>query len=299
MKVIRMLGRGIRDSFKGVFRNFSLSFGTIICISVTLSVIAISLIGSLNVRHFASKIEQDVTMIIFLKQESNKEDVEETKKELESLPNIKELKYKSKFTVKNEMMKESNFYKTLFDNWEDSELPLKDSFEVKVKDLKKIEETAKKVETFSHVELVNYGKAMVKKMLGVFSLVDKIIVAIVGVLIFVMAVLIVNTISLAITSRSKEIEIMRVVGASNFAIRYPFVVEGMILGLLGSIIPIIIIIYGYSYFYNRLEGVLFTPIIELITPKPFVFKISLFILLIGVFVGMLGSARAVRKHFKI
>ena len=92
---------------------------------------------------------------------------------------------------------------------------------------------------------------------------------------------------------------MRLVGASNWTIKTPFVIEGMILGLFGSIIPIVITTYGYTAFYNHFDGYLFSELIQLIKPEPFIYTVSLIVVGIGILVGMVGSAGAVRKYLKI
>ena len=92
---------------------------------------------------------------------------------------------------------------------------------------------------------------------------------------------------------------MRLVGASNTAIKLPFVFEGFILGVIGSIIPIALSIYGYVLLFDKTGGYLFTKIITLTKPFPFVLYVSLFLLLVGSLVGMLSSWFAVRKHLKI
>ena len=92
---------------------------------------------------------------------------------------------------------------------------------------------------------------------------------------------------------------MRLVGASNSSIKLPFIFEGMFIGIIGSIIPIVLVVYGYYWVYDILNGRLLTDIISLITPSAIVFKISIFIVVIGAIVGMLGSASAVRKYLKV
>ena len=111
--------------------------------------------------------------------------------------------------------------------------------------------------------------------------------------------LIINTIKLTIFSRKREIGIMRLVGASNFSIKIPFIIEGMILGLFGSIVPVILTTYGYLAFYKHFDGYLFTKLIELIPPEPFIYQASILIIIIGIIVGMIGSASAVRKYLKV
>ncbi len=299
MKIFRMLGRGIRDAFKSAIRNFSLSFAAVSCISITLLVVAIAMVGSLNVDNFTKKMKEDVTMVVFVSAKADEKDIERIDKEIRAIANVESVVYKSKEEQKQELMAESDFFKTIMSDWDKDESPLKDSFQVKVVDLEKISDTSSKIKKIEQVEIVNYGEVMVEKMLSAFSLVEKLLIAIVVVLVFVTIVLIVNTIKLTIFSRQNEIAIMRVVGASNFNIRLPFVIEGMILGLLGSIIPVLFVIYGYIALYNRFEGHIFSPLIKLVTPYPFVFYVSAIIVLFGILVGMIGSSSAVRRYLKI
>ena len=149
------------------------------------------------------------------------------------------------------------------------------------------------------IKLVKYGEDMVKQLISLFDIVRKISVGVVVALIVVTAFLISNTIKITIFSRKKEIEIMRLVGASNINIKIPFIFEGLFLGVLGSIIPIIATTYGYVAIFKNFNGQLFSPFIRLITPEPFIYLVSGIVLLIGMLVGMFGSYLAVRKHLKI
>lgn len=299
MKVFRMLGRGVRDAFKSAARNFSLSIAAISCISITLLIVAIAMIGSLNVDNFTKNIKEDVTMIVFVNSKATDIDVERIDEEIRKISNVESVIYKSKAEQKAEMMKESDFFKTVMESWEEGESPLKDSFQVKVIRLEEISETAKRIKQIDLVEVVNYGEVMVDQMLSAFSFMEKLLVLIVVVLVFVTIILIINTIKLTIFSRQEAISIMRLVGSSNLNIKLPFVIEGMILGLIGSIIPVLFVIYGYIALYNRFDGIIFSQLIKLVPPYPFVFYISLVIALFGVLVGMLGSSQAVRKYLKI
>ena len=92
---------------------------------------------------------------------------------------------------------------------------------------------------------------------------------------------------------------MRLVGSSNVNIKIPFILEGLFLGIMGSIVPILLTVFGYVKLYEKFDGQLFSPFIKLIVPEPFVYFISLVLLAIGIMVGMFGSYTAVRKHLKI
>ena len=299
MKAIRMLKMSIRDSFKSVIRNYKLSLASISCITITLIIVAVAIIASLNVQNFTKEIEKDLTIVVFMDNDTTEEDIENIKEKFDKVDNIDKYTYKSKIEVKEEMQAESDVFNTVLSNWDEDESPLKDTFQIKVKDVEKIGKTADKIKNMDKVSVVRYGEGMVEKLISAFSSIEKVTYAIVIALIIVTVFLIVNTIELTISARSREIGIMRLVGASNWTIKTPFVIEGMILGLFGSIIPIVITTYGYSAFYEHFDGYLFSELIQLIKPEPFIYQASLAIMIIGVIVGMIGSSFAVRKYLKV
>lgn len=299
MKLFRMFGRNIRDAFKSVSRNFSLSIASISCISITLIVVGLALIISFNVDNFARTIKNDVTVVVFLKQDTTSEELETIKNKIASFENIDTIKVRTKEESKKEMMTESDIFKATMETWPEEDNPLRDSYLIKVKEIEKINATVKQIKTIDKVEVVDYGEGMVEQLIEAFKLVEKITVVIVAILIVVTIFLIVNTIKLTIFSRKREISIMRLVGASNLTIKVPFVIEGMLIGAIGSIIPIIVVIYGYVAFYDKFDGQLFSALIKLVSPEPFIYIISVAVLLIGIVVGMFGSGRAVRKYLKV
>lgn len=301
MKIFRMLGRSIRDAFKSVIRNFSLSLASISCITITLIIVAIAIIASFNVQNFTKEIEKDLTIVIFLNNDATEEDIDRIEKEITEIPNVNKssLKFESKSEVKEAMQEESEVFNTVLDEWDDTESPLKDTFQVKVKNVEKISKTAERIKYIDKVNTVRYGEGMVDKMITAFSSIEKVTYGVVIALVVVTVFLIINTIKLTISARRREISIMRLVGASNFTIKTPFIIEGMILGLLGSIVPVIFTTYGYLAFYKHFDGYLFSQLIQLIKPEPFIYSTAGIVIVIGILVGMVGSASAVRKYLKV
>lgn len=299
MKLFRVFGRSIRDAFKSVIRNFSLSIASISCISITLIVVAASLVATTNVNNFTTLIEKDVTIVAFLNKKVTDKGIETIEKELSAIDNIATKEFKSKEQSKKEMMKESDFFKSTMEEWDEDQNPLRDSYLIKVKDITKIKNTAAQIKDLENVEIVDYGEGMVEKLVSAFSLIQKISIVLVLTLVIVTVFLIMNTIKLTIFSRKREISIMRLVGASNFSIKTPFVVEGMLIGAIGSMVPMIVSIYGYLALYNHFEGQIFSPLIKLIKPTPYIYQVSFAVLVLGIIVGMIGSARAVRKYLKV
>ena len=299
MKIFRMLGRSIRDAFKSVFRNFSLSLASISCITITLIIVAFSLIASFNVENFAKEIESDLTIVAFVNNKATSEEIAEIEANIKDLDNVDSYKYIEKEQVKEDMSKESEVFSSVMSEWSKEENPLKDTFQIKVKDVEKISTTAKSIKKMKNIAVVRYGEGMVDKLVKAFASIEKVAYGIVVALVVVTIFLIINTIKLTIFSRKREIGIMRLVGASNFSIKTPFIIEGMILGLIGAIIPVVIATYGYFVFYRECNGYLFTQLIKLIKPEPFIYTNSGIIIIIGILVGMIGSASAVRKYLKV
>lgn len=299
MKIFRMLGRSIRDAFKSVFRNFSLSLASISCITITLIIVAVSMVASYNVEHFSKVIQKDVTMVVFLNNEVTEDEIEDLTTKINKLDNVEKCSFKSKEQSKKEMMAESEVFDGIMKTWEEDDNPLKDSFLIKVKDIEQIKHTAKTIKSYDKVEVVNYGEEMVGKLISAFKAVEKVSVVAVVALIVVTVFLIINTIKLTIFSRKREISIMRLVGASNFTIKTPFIVEGMVLGFIGAIIPILVVIYGYTLLFEHFDGVLYSSLIQLVYPQPFIYIVSIIVVVIGMLVGMIGSASAVRKYLKV
>ncbi len=300
MRGIRTIQRYIRDAFKSVIRNFSLSLASISCITITLIVVAFSLVISYNVENFTESIRKDVTMVIFLDKTANKNDYSRIEAAIRKTGNVEKLTFKSKQQSAEETAKGNEVFQTIISGWTEETNPLLDSFELKVKDVDIIKNTAATIKKIDKVNTVSYGEDMVDQLITIFDVVKKISIGAVIALIVVTAFLIANTIKLAIYARKREIEIMRLVGASNISIKIPFVIEGLFLGLLGSIIPIIITIYGYTSLYDFFDGKLFSSsLAKLISPSPFVYLASLLLMIIGILVGMFGSWRAVKKYLKI
>ena len=304
MKGFRAIKRYFRDAIHGVFRNFSLSLASISCITITLIVVAVSLVLSANVENFSNSIRKDVTVVMFLRGDTTNADSEKILNELKTIENIEEdsIVFKSKMESANELKEGDDAFATTVDSWTDETNPLLDSYMFKVKDIEKIDETVSDVKNLpfskDKINNINYGEDIVHKLVVVFKAIEKICIGAVVALILVTAFLIANTIKLAIYSRKREIEIMRLVGASNISIKVPFIIEGLFIGIFGSIIPILIVVFGYTTLFDFFGGELFT-LATLVDPVPFVYMISLLLLGIGVAVGMLGSYQAVRKYLKI
>lgn len=299
MKIFRILTTNIKDAFKSVFRNFSLSMASVVCTTITLILVGIALVVSVNINSFTDDLEKDLTIVVFMERDVEKADVTELEDSLNEIDNIASLTYQSKENIKEQMRKESDVFDSIMAEWTEETNPLQDQFSIKVDDIHYIKKTADQIGKLPNVNAVKYGETVVDQLISVFTVVEKTTIILVISLVIVTTFLIGNTIKLTIFSRKTEIEIMRLVGTRNIVIKLPFLFEGFILGVIGSIVPIIITVYGYILVFEQFSGYLFGNIVRMIPPTPFVFYIAIVLVLIGSVVGMFGSYRSVRKYLKI
>ena len=302
MKIFRIISRSIQNAGKSILRNFSLSMASITCSIITLILVSIGMLLSYNINNVTKNIEDELTIVIFMDKDITSDELNKTKEDLKNIDNIKNVTFKSKEDIKNSMANENDTFNKIISTWEEGENPLQDSFIVDVKNVKDINETATTIKNLEKVFLVKYGETTVNDLIKVFEAVKKITIGLVIGLILVTAFLINNTIKITIFSRKREIDIMRLVGTSNIVIKLPFFIEGFFIGFIGSIVPVLITIFGYSYAYNALNTVNLSNIMNILTlvsPGEVVYKVSLFLILIGTVIGAFSSVKAVRKYLTI
>jgi len=167
MKVIRIVFRSIRDSFKSIIRNFSLSLASISCITITLVVVAISMTLSVNVNNLMKKVEDDVTIVAFLDEDITPERIKEIEGEIRKIPNILPGKegiiLDDKESIRQEMMKSSTTYEDIMKNWNNREdNPLKDAYHVKVESIDQMENVVKEISKIEKILCENLNEKYFK-----------------------------------------------------------------------------------------------------------------------------------------
>ena len=301
MKIFRIFGRSINNAFKSLFRNFSLTMASIICTVITLTLVSIGLLVSYNVKEITHNIEKELTVVIFAEKGTSKEDIDKLREDFEKIDNVESVKFRSKDDVKTEF-KNDEKWAEIVNTLGEEENPFQDSFELIIKDVRDINETVTTIKNMDHIDLVKYGESSVNELVSIFDGIKIGTIILVGGLVLVTVVLITNTIKITIFSRKREIDIMRLVGTSNIVIRLPYLIEGFLIGVFGSIIPILITIFGYEILYDKFTGMKVSNLIGVISlakPSGIVYTASLFILILGSFVGMFASGLAVRKHLTV
>ena len=294
----RTLARHIKEGAKNIFRNGSMTFASISAVTVMLLVVGAFLLIIMNVNHFADSLEQDVELRTFIDLGVSEKEQDELLSNLESLPGVASIKFVSKEEGLDSFIasfgEQGRFFETLRE-----ENPLNDVFVVQAVDPENTDILATEIEKLDYVDSVEYGQDIFQSLFSATNFIRIVGIILIVALMFTAMFLIANTIKLTIVARKTEIQIMKLVGATNGFIRWPFFVEGLILGVLGSIIPIALLSYGYNRFFNSMGESSGLDFFTLLSPSPLLVQMSLILLGIGAFVGVWGSLMSVRKFLKV
>ena len=172
MKAFRILIRSIRDSFKSVFRNFSLSIASILCTTITLVLVAIAIVVTINVNYITKDLEEELTIVVYANADTSDERLEEIEKEINNISAVDKVTAKSKEEWRLEMQSYSDTLNTTLDYLEEN--PLLDSFIVTVKNVDDLRPVALEIRGMENIESANYGEGMVEDIISVFDIIKTI-----------------------------------------------------------------------------------------------------------------------------
>lgn len=228
---------------------------------------------------------------------------EEVTQKIRALPNVESAEFVSKDIGIEQMKNQLGEKAQLLDDYVGAENPLNDSFTIKVKDLAQMEQTTKDVAAIQGIHTVSAANEVAETLTDVRRIINIAGWALVAALVVVSLVIIINTIRATIFSRRKELNIMRYVGATKAFIRLPFIVEGVLLGLISAGIAYLIIWQSYSYALRNLIGQstswLNAAMASIIPFEQIALPLALFFVVSSVFIGVLGSAVSIRNHIKV
>ena len=295
---IKNLPKHFKTSLVNLWRNGAMTFSSIFAVTITLLLIGVISVLALNVQDISANIEEGVRIYVKLERSIDENAENEVGKQIKQLKGVASATYFSKDEELSKLIdKQGEDGKELFESYRDDN-PLGAAYEVEAKDPTKLASLAKKIKDIPNVNSVNYGADSTQSMVSTLNTIQTSgTVFIVG-LVIVALFMISNTIKITITARSTEISIMRMVGASNWYIRIPFMLEGMLIGLFGAIIPIFVLVYGYGALYNYTGGSLMSSMLVLKAPMPFIRDFSFILAGLGAGVGLIGSFVSIRRFLK-
>lgn len=292
------LSRHFREGLKNIFRNGWMSVASLAAVTTTLILVSAFLAVMLNLNQMANKIEEDIQINVMIDRTASDVEIEKLGDEIEKLDQAKSVAFSSKEERLKNLMESFGEQGKSFELFEQDN-PLNHEYNVKAKTPSDTKELANKIEKLTKVQEVNYQEDTISRVFEFNKYARTIgLVLIVG-LLFTAIFLISNTIKLTIMARSREIGIMKLVGATNGFIRGPFFIEGLFLGILGSVIPIAMILTGYHYLFEKLKDQAKFDFVQLLPYNPFAWQLSALVLVIGAVIGVWGSVMSIRKFLKV
>ncbi|GIO01346.1 permease-like cell division protein FtsX [Brevibacillus laterosporus] len=295
---ISTYGRHVREGVKNLGRNGWMTFASVSAVTITLLILGVFLLLALNVNHMAKLVENQVEIRVFMDVTSDKAVAESLQKQVKALPAVETVTYVPKAQGLKDLREQLGENGKLLDGLE-KENPLPDALVVKTKEPKDVDFVAKQVKEMEHIEDVDYGADTVNNLFAATNILRNVGIFFIIGLAFTAMFLIANTIKLTIVARRREIEIMKLVGATNWFIRWPFFVEGLFMGVMGAIIPITILTVGYYYLLQQIRASMYSSMLPLLPMNPFAYQVGLLLIGIGAFIGIWGSMLSVRKFLKV
>ncbi|MEH7095049.1 permease-like cell division protein FtsX [Neobacillus vireti] len=295
---IRTVGRHARESLKSIKRNGWMTFASVGAVTVTLILVGVFFAIMMNLNRVAQTIEQDVEIRVHIDVAASKQDQQTLKNEIDSIPEVKSIQFSPKTKELDNLVKSLGEDGKAFKLFEQDN-PLNDVFIVKTKDPADTMKVAKLIEKDNFVAKVKYGQGKVEKLFKFINAARNVGIVLVIGLFFTAIFLISNTIKITIIARRREIKIMRLVGATNTFIRWPFFLEGLWLGIIGSILPIVLISIAYYRAYDYIGPKLAGTFIKILPFNPFMYQVSGILILMGALIGVWGSVMSVRKFLRV
>lgn len=295
IRFIKSLPFHFRSAFHGLRRHTAMTFSAVSAVTVTLSLMALFLLLTGNITSFTSNIEQDFKIHVSIDMVATEAEIETLQAQIEKMEGIKSVTFSSNTDELEEMISKRA---GIFEMYRGDANPIPNAFIIEVirpEDVPAITET---LSNMDKIEKAQYGGETINDMIQAFTSIRNggaIFIVVLGALaIFLIS----NTIKMTIYARNDEISIMRNVGAANWFIKTPFVMEGMFIGFVGAAIPSLLTYLGYAALYNGLGGYFFSSMFIMEPITPFVFYICAILILSGVVVGIIGSFMAVTKYLR-
>jgi len=294
---IRDLKYYSKEATKNVFSNGWMSLASVFTVVASLLIFGIFLILTINLNYIANQFESDYEIILIIDETYTPEQTEAMKGQLEAIEYVESVTFDSKSVRLQELKDGMGENAFLFDGYEDNN-PLRDWYKITLTDLTQTDNVVSQVQNIEGIAEIKLNQDTIDTLLSTTSYIAKNSIWIMIALGLISVFIISNTIKLAVFSRAKEINIMKFVGATDWFIRWPFIIEGMIIGLLGSLFSLLIITFGY----NGLIGSLSSMGIGFVNFKPLGDMIPYLIptfIVMGIILGGIGSLISVRKHLKV
>ncbi|WP_276353641.1 permease-like cell division protein FtsX [Cohnella caldifontis] len=300
------VARHLREGGKNVARNGWMSFASIGSIAISLFILGVFMLLAFNVNKLADQLDNQVQIRVYLKLDLGRPKIEEVSRTIRRIQELKSVTFVSKEEglkrLRDSMGEEG---KAALEGYDNETNPLPDAFDIEVYEPQTISYAAKQIQAINDTDpdkpimAVKYGAGTVEKLFKITNAVRNIGLFIVLLLAVMAMFLISTTIKTTIVARRREISIMKMVGATNSFIRWPFFIEGALIGLIGSGVTSAVLLFGYSELITTTEQDIGLYMIQLASVNEVGWYVAGTVLILGTILGIWGSTISVRKYLKV
>ena len=292
----------LKQGVKNIKRNMMFSIASVLTMSACILLFGVFYSIVNNVNNIAHKVEEEVPITVFFDEGTTDEQIQQIGALIQERPEVAQIQYESADDAWEKMKKEYFGDTDVADGFKDDN-PLVNSsnYQVYLKDISKQAVIVAYIQTLDHVREVSQSEQAAKTLGSINKLVSGISIVIIVILLLISVFLISNTVSVGITVRKDEIGIMKYIGATDAFVRAPFLLEGMVLGVIGAAIPLVILYFAYNsavtYVLTRFNVLM--GVVEFIPVGRIYMTLLPIGLALGIGIGLLGSFWTTRKHLKV
>ncbi len=288
----------ILESWKGLFRNGWMSIASVGVVAITLFILSVFVLLNHNVRHWSGIIKDEVEIVVYVDDEATLEERRQLRRKLDEYPEVDTVNLVTKEEALERLRDQMGDSGILegYDN--PRENPLRDSYEVRAGIPEQVPRLAEEMQGFPAVGSIRYGEEIVERLFSFTRVLQLAVMGLMVALAVTATFLISHTIRLTVLLRKREIMIMKYVGATDWFIRWPFVLEGFNLGLLGTVIPLVAVYYGYQEVVLWMEANLnFLP--PLLPLQEAMWETSILVIPLGLTLGVMGSMISIGRFLRV
>ena len=291
----------LKEGFSGLKKNLLMTVASIIAVAACISIMSFSYCVVSNLQYMLDQMEDSIGISVFLKGDLTSEDIENMKTTISGLDHVTNVTYISPADALDQLKEQWGADEDIFIGLDDTNNPLSHSFQVELDQIESQDAVLAELQKIEGVDKVEYGQSLSEMLMSVsnvFQVAGILVMLVLGV---ISVMIIINTIRISVMNRRVEINIMKYVGATDWFIRWPFIIEGIIIGLIGAILPMLVGIPMYgktvSLFYNHI------PFVENFVRFRVVGDVFSFVLpaalIFGILLGVVGSVTSIRKHLQV
>lgn len=293
---IRTLEYFVKEAFGSIKHNGLMSLASVSTVALSLLILGIFLIMVLNLNHMAAALESQVQVSVYLQDNQNETDITAIGQQIAEIQGIKEVEYISKDQALQRFKERLGEQQSILNALGETN-PLPNGYDIKVERPELVKGIAQAIMNIEGVENVRYGKDIVENLFSITRMIRTFGLVIIVFLALAAMFIISNTIRLTVFARRREIGIMKYVGATDWFIRWPFLLEGVILGFFGALIAVLLLVKIYSIFTNHVTvSIAFLPILP---SYPIMAYLAIFLLGVGMTIGAAGSTISLRKFLHV